>query len=50
MIQEPLNSSGLPLMRKKNDFPGGPLVIYSPFTARDVGSIPIWGTKMPQGN
>ena len=26
------------------DFPGGPVVKNSPFSAGDVGSIPGWGT------
>jgi len=29
------------------DFPGGPLVKNPPCNARDTGSIPSWGTKIP---
>ena len=30
------------------DLPGGPLVKDLPANAGDVGSIPDWGTKIPQ--
>ena len=30
------------------DFPGGPVVKNPPSNARDTGSIPGWGTKIPQ--
>ena len=29
------------------DFPGGPVVKNQPSSARDEGSIPGWGTKIP---
>ena len=29
------------------DFPGGPMVKNPPSNARDAGSIPGWGTKIP---
>ena len=29
------------------DFPGGPVVKSLPSNARDAGSIPGWGTKVP---
>ena len=29
------------------DFPGGPVVKNPPCNARDAGSVPGWGTKMP---
>ena len=29
------------------DFPGGPVVKNPPSNARDAGSIPGWGTKIP---
>ena len=30
------------------DFPGGPVVKNLPCKAEDMGSIPGWGTKIPQ--
>ena len=30
------------------DFPGGPVVKKLPCKAEDMGSIPGWGTKIPQ--
>ena len=38
-------------MFKQNvgDFSGGPVVKKTPSSARDKGSIPGWGTKIPQG-
>ena len=29
------------------DFPGGPVVKNPPYNARDMGSIPGWGTRIP---
>ena len=29
------------------DFPGGPVVKTSPSNAKNMGSIPGWGTKIP---
>jgi len=38
-------------LRKKKgaswDFPGGPMANILPSEAGDVGSIPVWGTKIP---
>ena len=31
----------------ERDFPGGPVVKNLPSNAGDMGSIPVWGTKMP---
>ena len=31
----------------KRDFPGGPVVKNPPSNAGDLGSIPVWGTKIP---
>ena len=30
------------------DFPGGLVIKNLPFNAGDMGSIPAWGTKIPQ--
>ena len=34
-------------LKKRGDFPGGPVVKNPPSNAGDVGSIPGWGTKIP---
>ena len=44
--------AGLPqgeeLKRNGNwDFPGGPAVKNPPWNARDMGSVPGWGSKIP---
>ena len=33
---------------KIGEFPGGPVVRTCVFTAKGLGSIPGWGTKIPQ--
>ena len=47
---ESLGFSVHKIMTSKNsvrDFPGGPVVKNLPSNARDAGSIPGWGTKIP---
>ena len=42
---------GHQLKKKKNwlrDFPGGPVVKNPPSNTGDAGSIPGWGTQIPQ--
>ena len=35
------------IVKKKRDFPGGPVVKSLPCHAGDTGLIPGWGTKIP---
>ena len=46
-ILSPCPLSYSKLRRVRGNFPGGPVVKNLPSNARDVGSIPGWGTKIP---
>ena len=45
-----INNLQINIIKKKRDFPGGPVVKSLPCHAGDTGLIPGWGTKIPHAS